>query len=182
MTTRFRGREERPQRGDDGKMVTLVDVRHVLLCRLDRERDLHRAAFEGAADREASLFEDAQHGSVVRNDLSHETLDADASRARHEPLQETGADASPLMGVGDGECHLGRCWIAQPHVARKRDDRLGTAVVGKRADQVAVVRPVRVEKGIDERRADRRGAVEAAIEAVLGQRGEEIKNGSFIGC
>ena len=149
-------------------MVALVDVRHVLLCRLDRERDLHRAAFESAADRETRLLEDPQHGSVPRNDLGHEALDADARRARREPLQEAGADPPPLVCVGDGERHLGRCRIAQSHVARKRYDLLGSGLVGKRADQVAVVPPVRVEEWIDERREDRRGAVEAAIEAVLG--------------
>ncbi len=89
-------------------------------------------------------------------------------------LQETGADPPPLVCVGHGERHLGRCRIAQSHVARKGYDLLGSGLVGKRADQVAVVPPVRVEEGIDERRADRRRAVEAAIEAVLGQRGEEI--------
>ena len=89
-------------------------------------------------------------------------------------LQEAGADPPPLVCVGDGERHLGCCRIAQSHVARKRYDLLGSGLVGKRADQVAVVPPVRVEEWIDERRADRRRAVEAAIEAVLGQRGEEI--------
>ena len=63
---------------------------------------------EHAGHAEAGSLEDVQHRLVLRHHLGHEALDANLCRARSELLQEPRADASPLMGVGDGESGFAR--------------------------------------------------------------------------
>ena len=58
-----------------------------------------------------------------------------------EPLEQPRADAAPLELVGDGERDLGGARVAQPRVARERDD---PAVLGR--GERAPGLPVRVEE------------------------------------
>ncbi len=174
------GREEGAKRRDDREMVPLVDVREVLLGRGDRKRDLDRALVEHAGHAEADGLEDVQHRLVLRHHLGDEALDANLCRARRELLQKPCADASPLMGVGDRERGFGCPWIAQPCVVGQGNDRLALVRI-ECADQGAFLDPVRVEEWLDERRARLRGAVEAEVEALVGETGEKLDEGVRVG-
>jgi hypothetical protein len=73
-----------------------------------------------------------------------------------------------LLLVGDDERHLGRVRIAQPRVARERDD-----AVSERADERPGLDPVRVDERLDEPLVDATRAVEPEVEAAVGEAGEE---------
>ena len=148
------GREERAERGDDAEVVSLVDVTEVRLGRLDRERDLERPAVERARDAEARVLEDPHHRRVVGHHLGDEALDPDRGRALRELLEHARADAAPLLVVGDRERDLRGRRVAEPRIARQRDDVL-TVAAGERPDERASLDPVRLEERLDERRLAR---------------------------
>ena len=85
--------------------------------------DLDLAALELAADLEAHRLEDAEHVAVVGHHLGHEPLDPHGRGARGELLEQAGADAAPLVLVGDGERRLRDRAVAEPHVVAHGDDR-----------------------------------------------------------
>ena len=116
--------EERLERGGDGDVVALVDALLVARGRRDREAHLDLAALELARDLEAGVGEDREHRPVLGQHLGDEALDPGARPRRGELLEQARADAAALQLVGDGEGHLGRGGLAQPHVARERDDAL----------------------------------------------------------
>jgi hypothetical protein len=77
-----------------------------------------------------------------------------------------------LVVVGDGEGDLGRLALAQPRVAGQRDDAL-TVVGSNRAEKRPTLGPFGVEIRRDQTRVDRWMAVEAPVEALVGEFGEE---------
>ena len=81
--------------------------------------------------------------------LEHEPLDADGRRAAAS-CSTARRHPEPLEPVGHGEGDLGRRRIAQPRVARERDDVLA-AVLHERADERAVVVPVGIDVAPDSR-------------------------------
>ena len=99
---------------------------------------------------------------------------ADSPGALRELLEEPCADTALLVLVRDGERRLGEARVAQPHVVAHGDHVLVT-VLGERPEQGAPLLPVRVEKRLHEPRIDRREAVEAQIQALLGERAEEVE-------
>jgi hypothetical protein len=142
-------------------VVTILDARPVHLRRCDRKLHLDLAAIERAADLEAGVTKDAEHGAVLRQHLRYEPLDAGCCRALGKPLEQPRPDATPLQLVGDHERDLGCARITQPRVARKRDD---PALIGrgKRTSRL----PFRIEEHRDELPVDIAGAVEAQIAAM----------------
>ena len=169
-----RGCEEGTQRGDDGEMVSLLDVAAVGVRRLDREGDLEGSAVERARHAEARVLEDAHHRRVVAHHLRDEALDPNRGRALRELLEHACADPASLLVIGDGERDLRRRRVAQPRVARQRDDAL-TVAAGECADEGALIYPVGVEERLDERRSHSRCTVEAKVEAPLREAAEEVE-------
>ena len=167
--------EERPEGGDDGRMVPLVDVPPVALRRCDRELHLDLAVLELAGELEACGLEDAQHLAVVGHHLGDEPLDADLRGAVGEALEEPGADALALEVVGHREGRLGERGVAQPRVVRDRDDPLAV-VLSERADEGAALLPVGVERRLDQRPVQRREPVEARVAARRGEAVEELED------
>ena len=166
------GLEERAQRGDDGLVVALGDLELVRLRPRDRELHLHRPALEHAREPEADVLEDLEHRAVVGHDLGDEALDPDPRGAGRELLEQAGADAAALPGVGDGEGRFGERRVAQADVVREGDDLL-LAVVGERAEEGAALVPVRLEHGSTSCGRTYRQAVEAEVEAPLREAAEE---------
>ena len=109
--------------------------------RLPGKRDLQLALLQLARDVEAHALEDLDHLAVLGEHDRDEALDAGALGAAGELLQQPRADAAALVLVGHGERRFGRARVAQPRIGRERDDALA-ALVGKGADQRAVVLPV----------------------------------------
>ncbi len=167
--------EERPEGGDDGRMVPLVDVPPVALRRCDRELHLDLALLELAGELEACGLEDAEHLAVVGHHLGDEPLDADLRGAVGEALEEPGADALALEVVGHREGRLGERGVAQPRVVRDRDDPLAV-VLSERADEGAALLPVGVERRLDQRPVQRREPVEARVAARRGEAVEELED------
>ena len=118
----------------------------------DRERDLDDAAARArASTSKPACSKTREHRPVVghaprrRSARSPCAAASAASRSsRRVPI------AAALELVGDGERGLGRVRVAQPHVARERDDPLA-AVVAERADERAALGPVRLEERLDKR-------------------------------
>ncbi len=164
-----RRREERPQRRDRREMVALVDTPQVGLGRLDPELDLDGSTVQLARALEADGLEDVKHLAVVRENLGDEALDPDHGGALGELLEHARADSAPLVVIGDHEGHLGRRRVTETDVAREGDHP---------AVQVAHQMAAFVPLGVDERRyelpVDRREAVEAVVEALLGKAVEEL--------
>ena len=135
--------------------------------------DLDLAAFELAGELEAGGLEDAEHVAVVGHHLGDEALDTDIGRAIREPLQQPRADPSPLMLVRDRERRLRETRVAQPHVVADGDHRLrpfsSVPSSAPRSSQSGS------SSGSTSRGADRREAVEAEVEALLGERAEEVE-------
>ena len=104
-----------------------------------------------------------EHRPVAGEHLGDEALDpvrrgaAASCSSRRVPMP------AALQLVGDGERDLGADRIAQPDVARERDD---AAVVAERADQRPALVPVRVDEGLDELRRHAQRAVEALVDAL----------------
>ena len=147
---------------------------------LDGERDLHLAARELARELESERLEDAEHPAVVRQHEGDEPLDSVMSRAFGELLDEPRADASALERVRDGERALRSRGIAQARVVRKCHHAL-EPVLHDRAEQRSALRPVRVEHLLDDLRAEGREPVEAHVEALLGERAEEVEDRFGVG-
>src|SRR5581483_11616970 len=150
----------------------LVDGLAVRARRRDLEPHLDRPAVEPARDAEARVLEDAEHGAVVRHHLGDERLDAEAGRDAGELFEQPRAGAVALELVRDREGDLGRGRIAKPRVARERDRAL-LVTLAERAEQRAALLPVGGEERVDERLRERREAVEAQVDAPLGQTAEE---------
>jgi hypothetical protein len=87
-----------------------------------------------------------------------------------------------LQLVRDRERDLGTRRVAQPREARERDDVFLLAAAAERADQRAMVLPVGVEKRLDSRRRQRRKAVKAPVDTLLGQAPEKGEDGVGIAC
>ena len=172
--------EERTKRRHDSQVVALVDVAEIRLGGLDRECDFEGAAVELARDAEAGVLEDPEHRRVVRHHLGDEPLDAGCGRALRQLLEHARADPTTLVLVGHSKRDLRSGRVAEPRIACERDDALG-AVVRQRPDERASLDPVRVEVGLDEGRPHGRRAVEAEVEAALGEAAEELGQGLGVG-
>ena len=144
--------EERPQRGDDGGVVALLDAA-ARSARSARSGTATSTTPLASSPRqlEAGALEDAEHRLVLGQHLGDEALDPDARRARGELLEQPRADPASLLGVGDGEGRLGDGRVAQPDVVADRDDALAV-LVGERAEQRAALGPVGIEQRLDELR------------------------------
>ena len=94
-------------------------------------------------------------------------------RALCKLLEQARADPPALMLVCHGERDLCDGWIPETRIVGERDDPL-PAVVGQRPDEGAPLDPVRIEERLDEGRTDGRRAVEAEVEAALGEAAEEL--------
>jgi hypothetical protein len=156
-------------------VVPLVHARLVALRRRDREDDLDLASGQLARQLEAERFEDAEHPTVLREHLGHDSLDPLTAGALGELLDEPRADAATLVLVCDRERSLGQRRVAEPDVVRDRDDTL-TTVLGERADQGSALGPVRVDDLLHEVGPERREPMEAQVEAPLRERTEELEN------
>jgi hypothetical protein len=149
-------------------VVALVDGRPVLVRRGDLESDLGRAALEPPGNGESRVGEHAQHRLVLRHHLGDEGQDPRRGGGRSELLEQPRADALSLQRVCDGECDLRPSRVAQPDVVRERNH-----LVLPGADQRPAVVPVRIEERLDRLGPERGKAVEAPVDAPLGQRAEE---------
>ena len=152
-------------------MVAFVNAGAVAVGGSDREADLDLTAAELTCDVEAGVSEDAEHGSVLRQDLGDETLDADCAGARRQLLQEARANAASLQLVGDGEGDLGDGRVTQTGKLGEGDDARGGSVADDGDERVSVLR-LR-EQVLDQRPVDARTAVEARVQALRGQLAEE---------
>jgi len=135
------------------------------------EADLDLAATEVTRDVEAGVGEDAEHGAIPREDFRDEALDTGCTGAYRQLLQKACADAATLQLVGDREGDLGDGRVTQSSELGDGDDTLGRPVTDdadKRAAVVGLRQQVR-----DERDVDTRAAVEARVEALRGECGEE---------
>ena len=168
--------EERAQRGDDGGVVALLDALLELLGRRDRKLDLDDAVGQLARHIEPRAPEDAEHRLVLGQHLRDEAFDPDGGGASGQPLEQPRADPSPLLRVGDGEGRFRNGRISQADVVADRDDAL-TILVGQRAEERSALRPVGIEKRLDELGPESRKAVEAAVEALARERAVEVEQG-----
>ena len=125
-------------------MVARGDVRRVVSGRGDRKGHLDDPARERPRYGETGLGEDTQHGPIAGDHLGDETLDSLLGGARRQLLEQSRADAAPLVVVGDGEGDLGRLALAQAHVTGQRHDPL-TVVGSNRAEKRPTLRPFGVE-------------------------------------
>ena len=171
---RARG-EEGAQRGDDGGVVAFLDSRRQCAGRGDGERELDLAALTCAPELESGVREHCQRRRVRRHHLGDEPVDAGVARPAGELLEQAGADPASLLGVVDGERHLGRFAPADTCVAPHRDDPLFAVAVGQPARERAALRPVRIEQRLDERGLDPAESVEAQVPALVGQTLEEAR-------
>ena len=147
---------------------TLLEPLHVV----DREGHLHLSPGELSRQLEAEGLEDAEHLPVVRDDLGDEPLDPVVGRSQRQLLDEARPDPALLVRVGDRERALRSGGVAEPHVARERDDLLG-AVLDERAQQRTTLAPVGLDDLLDELRPETWEAVEPQVEALLRERPEE---------
>ena len=138
------------------------------------KRRLDLAALDLALDLEADVREDDEHVAVLGEHVGDEARDPELAGAERELLEQARADAAALLLVGHGERDLGRGRVAQARVARERDDALGLAVAGERADEGAALDQSGVEVRLDEAVVDRLQAVEAQVEAAVGEAREEV--------
>ena len=169
------GGEERAQRGDDGGVVTFLHTRGQGAGRGEREAKLDLAALPRAHQLEPGVGEHRQSCCVRRHHLGDEPIDAGVARPAGELLEQAGADPAALLGVVDGERHLGSRAPADTCVAPHRDDPLLAIAVGQPAGQRAALRPVRIEQWLDEPRLDAPEPVEAQEAALVGQPFEECE-------
>ena len=172
--------EERPERCGHGDVVPLRDTFLEQLRAGDREDHLDLSALELARQLEAEGREHAEHLAVVRDDLGDEPLDPMVGGAQRQLLDEACPDPALLVGVRDGERAFRGGGVAEPHVARERDDPLG-AVLDQRAQQCPALAPVGVDDLVDELRPETREAVEPQVEALLRERSEEPEDRFGIG-
>ena len=173
--------EEGTQGRNDRDVVALRDALGERLRRRDRERDLRLAALERARDLEPGVLEDAHHRRVPGHHHRDEALDALLRRACRELLEQPGSDASALVRVRNRKGDLGRGGIPEPHVVRKSDDLL-YAVLSHGANERAAFGPVGVERRLDEAHVEAGVAVEAEIEAVVGEASEEVEERVRVGA
>jgi hypothetical protein len=150
-------------------VVPLLDTLAIALGGVDREPHLDDPALELAADLEARVGEDAQHGPVRGHDLGDERVDADVRRPGCQLLEQARRDPAPLVLVGNRERDLRATGIAQPREARERDDPFG-----ERPHEKALLDPVGLEERHDETPVDRPRTVETEVEALLRKAGEEV--------
>ena len=156
--------EERAQGGDDRHVIAVVDAVEVSRRGADRESHLDLAAVTLTRLLEPRSLQHAQHGPVLRQDQRHEDLDPEAAGRLGQLLEQPRAEPLRLHRVGHGEGHLGNGWVAQPRVARDRDDA-HVVVAADRCHQRAALHPVRVEVGLDERAVHARDPVETREQA-----------------
>ena len=105
--------------------------------------------------------------------------DADGARTGGELLEHPRADSPALLAVGDRERDLRPVRVAEPRVAREREDR--AVVDTATCNQGAALLPVRIEVRLDQGRIDRPQAVEAQVKTALGEAGEELDQLAGIG-
>jgi len=140
----------------------------------DRERHLDDSTRARPRHREAGVREEAKHRPVLRDHLGDEARDALLRGTSRQLLEQTGADSATLGAVGHCEGDLGYFTLTEAHVAGQSDDAL--AVAGSdRAKQRPPLHPVGLESRRDEPSVDRRMPVEAQIQALLGELGEEAE-------
>jgi len=89
---------------------------------------------------------------------------------RCQSLEQTRRDATALEFVGHREGNLGNARIAQADIARKRDDE-----VVLRADERPALDPIGIEHRLDQACVYARMAVEAEVEAPVGEAAEEVE-------
>ena len=155
-------------------MVALVDRSPVRRRGRDRETHLGRSALETARDVEACVLEHPQHRRVVRHHLGDEGGNPCHRRRLGELLEQPGPDPLALELVGDGERDLGAGVVSKPNEVRQRDDPLRLAVLGQSAHKRPALVPVGLDERLDRGRGERGKAVEAPVDAALGQTAEEL--------
>ena len=88
-------------------MVARGNTGRVVGGRRDRECHLDDSTRARPRDREAGVGEEAQHRPVFRDHLSDEARDAVLRGTSCQLLEQTGADSTTLVAVGDCEGDLG---------------------------------------------------------------------------
>ena len=135
--------EERAERGDDGDVVALVDPRRrPSVGAIGKRSSISPPSSSRTSSKPASA-KTTSSALFSAHHLGDEARDAGSPARGRELLEQARADPAPLLVVGDGERHLGRARVAQPRVARDRDDALGLAVAGEPADERAALGPSR---------------------------------------
>ena len=167
--------EERPQRGDDGLVISLVDTGAQRLRRADREPQLELTSVELLGQRETRVCEHADGPAVVGHHVGDEPLDPHPPRADCELLEQPGPDAAPLLVVRHREGHLGRLAPVETGEAGERDD-LPFQRPDERADVASVL-----EEPADQIAVDAADAVEPQVAATVGEAREELDEGATIG-
>ena len=84
-----------------------LDAGLELARRRDREASSTSSCSRARATLEARVVEDVRARRVRREDVGDEARDAALARPARELLEQARADAALLLGVGDGERHLG---------------------------------------------------------------------------
>ena len=121
------------------------------------EVDLHGAVFEPAAVDQPDVSEDPLHAGVVRERLGDEAAEAGLAGDAGEVLEQHRGDTLLVMGVGDGEGHLGLL-AAGPGVVLTDGDELAVGVDHQRhmVADVLLGRPPQLGLGDDGRTPKKR--------------------------
>src|SRR5207248_3218598 len=123
----------------------------------------HLASLQLPGHLEAGVGENVQGGSVLGHYVGDELSNTCFARSQGELLQQACADAAALLLVGDREGELGSIRVAQACITGERDDVLAAPAAGERADQRALLDPVRFEEGLDEASVGAANAVKAQV-------------------
>ena len=164
--------EERDERVPDADVVALLDPRLEPRRRVEVESRLEDVLLDLLRHGEARVLEDAAHRQVAGEDVGDELLDPLRTGALRELLEEARAEPARAELVGDGERDLRERPGADAQVIPHGDNALAAREARGR-DQGATRGPVRVEDRVDEVPVDRGEAVEAEVERLLREVGEE---------
>ena len=110
------GFEQPADRRRGGLAFTLVHRLDRRRRRLDGERDPHDTAPERPLVPEAGGPEDIQHPAVLGQGLGDEAGDAPIGGDRGQVLEQDRPEPAALVGVVDGEGHLGLAAVVVEHV------------------------------------------------------------------
>ena len=133
-----RGREDRPQRGDRGEMVALVDPLQHRRRRRDVKRDRQLTKRTPAPHGEAGALEHPQHRPVVEHHFRIEPGDPALRRDLRELLEHPSSGAAALKIVGHRKRDFGGARLAQP--VKAGDRHHSAAVPGDQRDPINATR------------------------------------------
>ena len=111
---------------------------------LDRELEIDDPTLERAAHLEAGPAEHREHRPVLGQHLGGEAAQAVHAADRGEMFEQHRAETAPLVGVDDGERHLGLVMPAPAVVATDGDD-----LVAEHGDEGHAVAAVDVDETVD---------------------------------